>query len=190
MIAGDSNLNIATTTIYNNAIGIWYYDNSTGTVSNSTIRNNTSDAIMVDDSSVVVVNNNLIYSNASVGLRLWETSHTSGTGNTIYSNLYTGHASGVYCSQSAVLGTWTNNNVWNNANGNYGSDPVGLCTDKTGSNGNISVDPQSLLNPAPTLPDTAIGDNSLLKIILSFIAICIGIIFLSRHFDTIRKEDN
>ena len=190
LIAGDSNLNIATTTIYNNAIGIWYYDNSTGTVSNSTIRNNTSDSIMVDDSSVVVVNNNLIYSNASVGLRLWETSHTSGTGNTIYSNLYTGHASGVYCSQSAVLGTWTNNNVWNNANGNYGSDPVGLCTDKTGSNGNISVDPQSLLNPAPTLPDTAIGDNSFLKIILSFLAICLGIIFLSRHFATISKEDN
>jgi len=194
-ISGTSNLNITNTTVYDNSTGIRYGENSTGTISGSTIRNNTSNGIFIEEKSVVVVNNNLIYSNAHVGLRLYETSQTSGTGNTIYSNLYTGHASGVYCSESAVLGTWTNNNVWNNANGNYGSDPVGLCTDKTGTNGNISVDPQSLLSSSSSssvslLPETALGDNSFLKIFISFLAICIGIIFLSRHFATISKEDN
>lgn len=185
-VSENSNLVISNSTIYNNVDGIWYFDNSTGTVSSSVIRNNTSDGVTVDDASIIAVNNNQIYSNANVGLRLFKTSQTTGTGNTIYSNLYTGHASGVFCSESAVLGTWTNNNVWNNANGNYGSDPVGLCTDKTGTNGNISVDPQSLISSStsssPTLPDTALGNDSFLKIFIAFLAICLGIIFLSRHF--------
>lgn len=189
-ISATSNLNMSNSLVYDNLTGIRYGENSSGIVSGSTIRNNTGNGVFVEENSVVSVNNNLIYSNAHVGLRLYETSQTTGTGNTIYSNLYTGHASGVFCSESAVLGTWTNNNVWNNANGNYGSDPVGLCTDKTGTNGNISIDPQSLLNPAPILPDTAIAENSLFKVILSFIAIFVGMTFLSRHFATISKEDN
>jgi len=189
-VYGNSKVNITNSTIFSNSYGIAFDENSLANITNNTIRNNTLDGVSIDGTVVAVVNNNQIYSNTNVGLRLWTTSQTTGTGNTIHSNLYIGHASGVFCSESAVLGTWANNNVWNNANGNYGSDPVGLCTDKTGSNGNISVDPQSLLNPAPTLPDTAMGDNSFLKIILSFLAICIGITFLSRHFDTIRKEDN
>lgn len=190
-----SKVNITNSTIYSNDYGIFIAGNTTATISNNTVRNNRADAVSSGDTSTSTVNNNLIYSNTNVGLRLWDTSQTTGTGNTIYSNLYTGHASGVFCSQSAVLGTWTNNNVWNNANGNYGSNPVELCPDKTGTNGNISVDPQSLLSTSstsssPTLPDTALGENSFLKIILSFIVICFGIIFLSRHFDTISKEDN
>lgn len=195
-VSQTSNLNISSSTIYNNVDGITYLGNSTGTISSTNVRNNTADGVTIRGSAVVVVNNNVIYSNTNVGLRLWETSQTTGTGNTIYSNLYTGHASGVFCSQSAVLGTWTNNNVWNNANGNYGSDPVGLCTDKTGTNGNISVDPQSLLSSSTSsssmslLPETSLGEDSFLKIFISFLAICLGIIFLSRHFATITKEDN
>jgi parallel beta-helix repeat protein len=195
-LQGTSNLNITSSTIYSNDDGILYRENTTGTISSTTVRNNTADGVTITDSAVVAVNNNLIYSNTRVGLRLWETSQTTGTGNTIYSNLYTGHASGVYCTQSAVLGTWTNNNVWNNANGNYGSIPPELCPNKTGTNGNISVDPQSLLTTSSSsssnslLPETALGEDSFLKIFISFLAICIGIIFLSRHFATISKEDN
>ena len=192
---GTSIFNISSSSVYTNEDGITYYDSATGTIANNTVRNNTADGVTVRGSAIVAVNNNLIYSNTAVGLRLWETSNTTGAGNTIYSNLYTGHASGVYCTQTAVLGTWTNNNVWNNANGNYGSSPVELCPDKTGANGNISVDPQSLLSSSSSssislLPETSLGKDSFIPIFISFLSICLGIIFLSRHFATISKEDN
>lgn len=187
-----SNQLISGTTIYENFEGIVIYNNATATISSSTIRQNTDDAIRVANNAVIVMNNNNIYSNAGIGLQLHDSSQVTGTGNSIYSNTYATTASGVYCTDTAVLGTWTNNNVWNNTGGNYGSIPPELCPNKTGTNGNISVDPQSLLSSSSSslLPETALREDSFLKIFISFLAICIGIIFLSRHFATISKEDN
>lgn len=194
-VSTTSNLIMSGTTIYSNTEGVVIYNNATSTIVSSTIRQNTSDGIRLADNAVVTLTNNNIYSNAGVGLEIQDSAHVNGTGNTIYSNTYVTTASGVYCTGTAVLGTWTNNNVWNNTTANYGSTPPELCTDKTGTNGNISVDPQSLLSTSSSssvslLPETALGEDSFLKIFISFLAICIGIIFLSRHFATISKEDN
>jgi len=188
-----SNQLISGTTIYENVEGIVIYNNATSTITSSTIRQNTSDGIRVVDNAVVTLTSNNIYSNAGVGLEIEDSGNVTGTGNSIYSNTYATTASGIYCTDTAVLGTWTNNNVWNNTGGNYGSVPPELCPNKTGTNGNISVDPQSLLSTSSSsslLPETALREDSFLKIFISFLAICLGIIFLSRHFATISKEDN
>jgi len=194
-ISTSSNLIMSGTTIYGNREGVVIYNDATSTITSSTIRQNTSDGIRVADNAVVTLTSNNIYSNAGVGLEITDSGHVNGTGNSIYSNTYATTASGVYCLNTAVLGTWTNNNVWNNTTANYGSIPPELCPNKTGINGNISVDPQSLLSSSSSstvslLPETALGEDSFLKIFISFLAICLGVIFLSRHFATISKEDN
>ncbi len=194
-ISLSSNLIMTDTTIYGNTDGLVIYNDATVNISTSTIRQNTSEGIRVVNNAVVTLTGNNIYSNAGVGLEIEDSAHVNGTGNSIYSNTYVTTASGVYCTGTAVLGTWTNNNVWNNTTANYGSIPPELCPDKTGINGNISVDPQSLLSSSSSstvslLPETALGNDSFLKIFISFLAICLGIIFLSKHFATISKEDN
>ncbi len=191
-VSVSSNLTMSGTTIYSNTEGVVIYNDSTATISSSTIRQNTADGIRVIDNAVVTLTSNNIYSNAGVGLEIKESGHVNGTGNSVYSNTYATTASGIYCTDTAALDTWTNNNVWNNTGGNYGSVPPELCPNKTGTNGNISVDPQSLLSSSSSslLPETALREDSFLKIFISFLAICLGIIFLSRHFATISKEDN
>ena len=121
-----------------NGAGIGIYFNSTPTIKNNLIFKNLAGAAIRMVDSIPIIVNNTLTANYSSGIDC-----QSNSTPVIKNNIITSHLMGY----GITAGTNSSpqikfNNVWSNNSGNYNS-AIG---DKTGTNGNISVDPR-FLNP-------------------------------------------
>ncbi len=108
--------------------------------------NPTGSAILLEATTAGKVINNLFTGNTVINTHIRAATITSGSGSTdlIANNIvYDNNNIGIYTIQAGTV--IKNNDVWANAAGNYG----GVTGDLTGTNGNISADPQVL----PAFPE-------------------------------------